>query len=83
MAEGWARHLKKDDIDAFSAGIEKHGLNPYAVKVMKESGVDISNQQSTTINDLPATEFDWVITLCGHAHETCPFFSGTHNPPRI
>ncbi len=76
MAEGWARHLKSDIFEACSAGIEKHGLNPSAVKVMAEAGVDISGQQSNLIDELPVTEFDYVITLCGHANETCPFFPG-------
>ncbi|MFW8600371.1 arsenate reductase ArsC [Desulfobacterota bacterium M19] len=76
MAEGWARHLKSDIFEAWSAGIEKHGLNPSAVKVMAEAGVDISGQQSTLIDELTVTEFDYVITLCGHANETCPFFPG-------
>ncbi|SDB53579.1 arsenate reductase [Desulfonatronum thiosulfatophilum] len=74
MAEGWTRHLKNDSIEVYSAGIEKHGLNPLAVKVMAEAGVDISSQASKTLDDLPDLEFDYVITLCGHAQETCPFF---------
>lgn len=76
MAEGWARHLKHDTIQAYSAGIEKHGLNPHAVKVMAEAGVDISGHLSTIIDELPVSSFDWVVTLCGHAHEMCPFFPG-------
>jgi len=76
MAEGWARYLKKNEIEAYSAGIVKHGLNPLAVQVMAEAGVDISGQESKTIAELPVQEFDWVITLCGHADETCPFFPG-------
>jgi len=76
MAEGWAKTLHAETIDAYSAGIEKHGLNPLAVKVMAEAGVEISSQQSKIINELPLQEFDWVITLCGHANETCPFFPG-------
>ncbi len=89
MAEGWAKALKNDVIDAWSAGIEKHGLNPFAVKAMAEAGVDISGQQSTAISELPVTEFDWVITLCGHADETCPFFPGKRihvgfdDPPKL
>jgi len=76
MAEGWARHLKGDKIEAYSAGIEKHGLNPKAVRVMAEAGVDISQQESTLISELPRDSFDYVITLCGHADETCPYFPG-------
>ena len=76
MAEGWTKHLKKDEIDAYSAGIETHGLNPYAVKVMAEKGVDISNHESTNVNDLMHIDFDYVITVCGHANENCPVFPG-------
>lgn len=76
MAEGWARHLKGDTIEPFSAGIEKHGLNPRAVQVMAEAGVDIGGHQSKLVEELPATTFDYVVTLCGHAHETCPYFPG-------
>jgi arsenate reductase len=77
MAEGWARHLKKGEIEASSAGIERHGLNPYAVRVMEEAGVDMSGHVSKTLDDLPRLEFDVVVTLCGHANETCPFFPGS------
>jgi len=76
MAEGWARHLKGGSIDASSAGIEKHGLNPRAVKVMAEAGVDISGHVSKSLEDLPDLDFDCVVTVCGHAHETCPVFPG-------
>lgn len=76
MAEGWARQLKSAEVEAYSAGIEKHGLNPSAVRVMAEAGVDISQQQSKLIDELPRSTFDYVITLCGHAHETCPYFPG-------
>lgn len=76
MAEGWAKTLKADEIEAYSAGIEKHGLNLLAVKAMAEAGVDISSQRSKIIDELPVREFDWVITLCGHANETCPYFPG-------
>jgi arsenate reductase (thioredoxin) len=76
MAEGWARHLRADMIDPYSAGTERHGLNPYAVRVMAEAGVDISAQQSQLIDELPSIPFDYVITLCDHAHESCPYFPG-------
>jgi arsenate reductase len=76
MAEGWARHLKAEKIEAYSAGIEKHGLNPLAVKAMAEAGVDIAHHASQTIDELPEQYFDYVITLCGHANETCPLFGG-------
>ena len=77
MAEGWAAQLKSEDIHASSAGIERHGMNPRTVKVMTEAGVDISDQWSKNLDDLNAPDFDYVITLCGHAHETCPLFPGS------
>lgn len=76
MAEGWARHLKSGEIEAHSAGIETHGLNPNAVRVMAEAGVDISRQQSKHVDSLKDIDFDYVITVCDHAHESCPTFPG-------
>ena len=76
MAEGWTRRLKGDVIEPFSAGIETHGLNPLAVKVMAEAGVDIGGQTSKTLAALSDREFDFVVTLCGHARENCPLFPG-------
>ncbi len=76
MAEGWARSLKGDGIEAYSAGIEPHGLNPIAVAVMAEAGVDISGHRSKSVADLMDVPFDYVVTVCGHAHETCPVFGG-------
>ncbi len=76
MAEGWARHLKPGTLEAYSAGIETHGLNPFAVKVMAETGVDISGHTSKHVNTLDGLTFDYVITVCGHANEHCPLFSG-------
>jgi len=76
IAEGWARYLKSDVLEPYSAGIEKHGMNPHAVKVMAEAGVDISNQQSKTPADIGSVQFDYVVTVCGHANEHCPVFSG-------
>jgi len=91
MAEGWARHLKADAIEAYSAGIEKHGLNPSAVRAMAEAGVDISAHTSKTLDELKNIRFDYVVTVCGHAHETCPVFPaqakvihvGFDDPPRL
>ncbi|MDQ7842072.1 MAG: arsenate reductase ArsC [bacterium] len=74
MAEGWARYLKSSTIEAHSAGVERHGLNPLAARSMAEAGVDISGHRSKTVADLPTLEFDYVITLCGHAQEACPSF---------
>jgi arsenate reductase len=91
MAEGWARHFKVDRFEAYSAGIETHGLNPNAVKVMAEAGVDISGHRSQHVDEFRDVQFDHVITVCGHAHESCPMFPGrtkvTHvgfdDPPRL
>jgi len=77
MAEGWTRKLKNDRIEVFSAGVETHGLNPNAVKVMAEAGIDISNHRSKLIDEFKDIDLDVVVTVCGHAHETCPYF-----PPR-
>jgi len=74
MAEGWTRHLKGNQIDVLSAGVETHGLNPYAVKVMAEAGVDISSHSSTHVQDLLNVPFDYVVTVCDHARESCPLF---------
>ena len=76
MAEGWARALKGDVIEAYSAGIETHGLNPNAVKVMAEAGVDLSGHVSKNVETLLDVPFDYVVTVCGHANEHCPFFPG-------
>lgn len=91
MAEGWARHLKGEILSAKSAGIEAHGLNKYAVKVMGDEGVDISSHTSKRLEDLTGEDFDYVITVCDHAHETCPWFPakskiihvGFEDPPRL
>lgn len=91
MAEGWTRALKGDLIEVYSAGIETHGLNPHAVRVMEEAGVDITGQQSQHIEEFREVKLDYVITVCGHAHETCPWFPadcevihvGFQDPPRM
>lgn len=76
MAEGWARHLKAGVVVPCSAGIESHGLNPHAVRVMAEAGVDISRQRSKAVEELAPATFDFVVTVCGHANEHCPVFPG-------
>ncbi len=76
MAEGWARHLKGDVIEPYSAGTETHGLNPLAVEVMKEAGVDISYQKSKLVTELLDIPFDYVITVCSNAEKNCPIFPG-------
>ena len=91
MAEGWARHLKSDRFEAYSAGIETHGLNPNAVKVMAEAGIDITGQTSKHVDALKDIPFDYVITVCDHAAEHCPIFPGKarvihhrfDDPPRL
>lgn len=91
MAEGWARHLKGEAVEAFSAGLETHGMNPHAIEVMREAGVDISRQHSKTPAELGPIPYDVVVTVCGHADEHCPTFpSGTRvvhvgfeDPPKL
>ena len=91
MAEGWALRLKGDVIEPYSAGIETHGLNPSAVKVMAEAGVDISGHRSKLLAELRDIPFDYVVTVCDHANESCPVFPGKVNrvhvsfddPPRL
>ncbi len=79
MAEGWSRRLKGELIEPHSAGIEAHGLNARAVKVMAEAGVDISGQRSKLVEELHDVSFDYVVTVCDHANESCPVFPGKVN----
>jgi len=91
MAEGWARHLLSGLVEACSAGTDPKGVDPRAVRVMFESGVDISGQRSKRIDGLGRAEFDLVITLCGDASDNCPIFPGKakvmhfgfEDPPRL
>jgi arsenate reductase len=91
MAEGWTRALKGDLYEVHSAGIETHGLNPYAVRAMKEAGIDISGHKSELLSDKLSLKLDHVITVCDNAKESCPLFPGkTHvmhrsfeDPPRL
>jgi arsenate reductase len=91
MAEGWAKHLMADRIEAFSAGTEPHGMNARAVEVMREAGVDISGHHSKHVDELANVAFDYVVTVCDHANETCPIFPGKtrrihvgfDDPPRL
>ncbi len=76
MAEGWAKRLKSGAIEAYSAGIAAHELNPLALRVMAEAGVDISGQRSKKVAEVLDIPFDFVITVCGHAQENCPVFPG-------
>lgn len=90
MAEGWAKALKSELIDAYSAGTNPHGLNPLAVKAMALGGVDISGHTSKRPEDI-GIEFDYVVTVCDSAHESCPVFAartrivhaGFDDPPRL
>ena len=91
MAEGWAHQLQPDSIEAFSAGIETHGLNSNAVAVMAEAGVDITVQKSQHVDEFKHIEFDYVVTVCDNAAESCPVFTGNarvihqpfDDPPRL
>ncbi len=76
MAEGWARRLKGEVMEPYSAGIETHGLNPRAVAAMAEAGVDISGHRSTHLDELAEVDFDYVVTVCANARESCPVFPG-------
>jgi len=79
MAEGFCRHLWGNQYNVFSAGTKKHGMNERAMKVMKEIGIDISSHYSKTVEELPKVSFDYVITVCDAAKESCPYFSGGEN----
>lgn len=91
MAEGWTRHLKGDQIEPYSAGITTHGLHPDAVRVMAEAGVDISGQRSKLVSELGGVDFDYVVTVCDNAQQSCPVFPGKvkvvhvgfDDPPRL
>lgn len=91
MGEAWAKRLKNDVIEPYSAGVKPHAVDPRAVKAMAEAGIDISGAKSKSPEDLGETEFDYVITVCDHAHQTCPVFhaetrvvhAGFDDPPRL
>jgi len=74
MAEGYLRHFLGDRAEVVSAGTESHGLNPRAVQVMAEDGIDISRHTSKTVDAFVGRSFDHVITICDSAKETCPWF---------
>lgn len=76
MAEGFCRKYWGHLFEVYSAGTKKHGMNERAMKVMKEAGVDISAHYSKTVEELPKVTFDFVITVCDSAKESCPFFPG-------
>lgn len=90
MAEGWAKALQAESFEIYSAGVEAHGLNPNAVAVMREVGIDISQHKSQTLAELPIDRFDYVFTVCDHAQKNCPYTLGRHmilrtfdDPPRL
>jgi arsenate reductase len=92
MAEGWTRKLKPDSIDPYSAGTDPHGMNPRAMQVMAEAGAPIDGQHSKHVDEIKHIPFDYVVTVCDHAHETCPIFPGRNtkvlhvgfdDPPRL
>jgi arsenate reductase len=91
MAEGWARRFKGDVIEPYSAGISPRGVDRNAVKVMAEAGIDISSHRSKHLNEVKNIQFDWVITVCDAANESCPVFPGKtrryhisfDDPPRL
>jgi len=86
IAEGYLRHFAEDKAAIYSAGVETHGVNPKAIEIMKEDGIDISNHTSNNINEYGDIDFDYVITVCDNAKERCPYFPGNakkfhHNFP--
>lgn len=91
MAEGWAKALKSDRVEAYSAGTNPHGMNRLAVEAMREAGVDISTHHSKKPDELAHVRFDCVVTVCDSAHESCPVFPGNarvvhvgfDDPPRL
>ena len=91
MAEAWTRHLKGDIIEPYSAGVDPHTVDPRAIKAMAEAGIDISGQNAKSTEAVQDIEFDYVITLCDHAQQTCPVFPaktkvlhvGFDDPPHL
>ena len=91
MAEGWARALLGDRVEALSAGTDPHGVNPLAIKAMAEVGVDLSDHRSKRLDACDPATIDLVVTVCGHADENCPVLPGRvrrvhrgfDDPPRL
>lgn len=81
MVHGYLEHFLKDKANIYSAGIETHGLNPRAVSIMKEDGIDISHHTSNDVKEYLDIPFDYIITVCDHAYENCPYIPG--NAKRI
>ena len=76
MAEGYLKHLTKDKATIYSAGVETHGVNPRAIAIMKEDGIDISTHTSNHLEEYLDIQFDYILTVCDNAKERCPFFPG-------
>lgn len=74
IAEGYLRHFAGPEAEVYSAGIETHGVNPGAIAIMKEDGIDISSHTSNNVNEYVDIDFDYVITVCDNARESCPYF---------
>jgi arsenate reductase len=91
MAEAWVRHLKRDQLESYSAGVKPKGVDLRAVKAMTEAGIDISGQRSKDVDSLGDLVFDYVVTLCDNARESCPYFpaktrvmhQGFDDPPKL
>jgi arsenate reductase len=78
MSEGWLRHFGKDNVEVFSAGTRPSFVNPVAIEVMKEAGVDISSHHSKSVDEFVGKELDYVVTVCDNAREECPYLPGSH-----
>jgi arsenate reductase len=91
MAEAWVRHLKRDQLEPYSAGVKPKGVDLRAVKAMTEAGIDISGQRSKDVDSLGDLVFDYVVTLCDNVRESCPYFPaktrvmhhGFDDPPKL
>jgi arsenate reductase len=86
IAEGYFREFLGDKAEIYSAGIEVHGVNPFAIAVMQEDGIDISDHTSNNVNEYSDINFNYVITVCDNARERCPYFPSSakkfhHNFP--
>jgi len=74
IAEGYLRHYAGENVNVYSAGVETHGVNPRAISIMNEVGIDISNHTSNHVDEYAKIDFDFVITVCDNAKERCPYF---------
>ncbi len=74
IAEGYLRYFARDEAEIYSAGIETHGVNPKAIEIMQGDGIDISGHTSNNIDEYMGIDFDYVITVCDNAKESCPYF---------